>query len=403
MGRRLSIGRVDISSNSPPSFSISLTNENKNLNLNSKIYNFLFNFIKTINKSIRKLWYEYSIICLKYTWLNSLILFLIPILIFQITNTRQDQEQEGNNPLEQFIFLSYKLQVNDEEKYGKGIEDLYFVFYYSIFFTFFREFIMQVISKPLALKNGLKNPKKIKRFMEQSYLIIYCGLSSAFGLYIMFKTPNLWFFKTKTIYENYPLKFQDFNLKLYYLLQSSFWLQQSFVMFLKLEKPRKDQNQMIFHHFLTLLLIFLSYKFHFTMIGLEVFISMDIADFFLSLSKCLNYIDSKFTNIIFCFFIIIWIYLRHFINGKILWSILTEFKEIGVYELNWEREEYKCWISQIITFSLLFGLFSINCLWLFLIIRIAARIAISGQRKDDRSDEESENEKQECEEGIKSE
>lgn len=37
------------------------------------------------------------------------------------------------------------------------------------------------------------------------------------------------------------------ELKAYYLLQLSFWLQQALVMLLRLEKPRKDYYELIAH------------------------------------------------------------------------------------------------------------------------------------------------------------
>ena len=70
---------------------------------------------------------------------------------------------------------------------------------------------------------------------------------------------------------------------------------------------------------------------------------------------------------------IVWAYLRHFINLKILYSILTEFPSIGPFELNWETQQYKCWISQVITFSLLACLQAVNLFWFYLICRIAYR------------------------------
>lgn len=37
------------------------------------------------------------------------------------------------------------------------------------------------------------------------------------------------------------------ELKLYYLLQGSYWMQQAFVMLLGLERPRKDYYELIAH------------------------------------------------------------------------------------------------------------------------------------------------------------
>lgn len=87
-----------------------------------------------------------------------------------------------------------------------------------------------------------------------------------------------------------------------------------------------------------------------------------------------------------------WIYLRHFINLKILWAVLTEFRTVGPFELNWETQQYKCWISQYITFALLASLQAVNLFWLFLILRILKNYLFDNIKKDERSDDEDEDE-----------
>jgi acyl-CoA-dependent ceramide synthase len=87
-------------------------------------------------------------------------------------------------------------------------------------------------------------------------------------------------------------------------------------------------------------------------------------------------------------FVCTWIYLRHYLNFRILWSTLTEFRTIGPFELNWETEQYKCLLSQIITFSLLASLQAVNLFWLFLILRIARDYVFTSGLQDERSEDE---------------
>lgn len=56
------------------------------------------------------------------------------------------------------------------------------------------------------------------------------------------------------------------------------------VMVLGLEKPRKDFKELVIHHIVTLLLIGLSYRFHFTYIGIAIYVTHDVSDFFLAVS-----------------------------------------------------------------------------------------------------------------------
>jgi very-long-chain ceramide synthase len=88
----------------------------------------------------------------------------------------------------------------------------------------------------------------------------------------------------------------------------------------------------------------------------------------------------------------IWIYTRHWLNWRVLYATLTEFRTVGPFELNWETQQYKCWISQYITFALLACLQAVNLFWLYLILRIAKNYVFS---KEELADERSEDEEEE--------
>jgi len=112
----------------------------------------------------------------------------------------------------------------------------------------------------------------------------------------------------------------------------------------------------------------------------------------LETSKTLNYLDSVIVGPYFVLFIGIWIYLRHYLNLWILWATLTEFRTVGPFDLNWETQQYKCWISQYITFALLASLQAVNLFWLFLILRIAKNFVFTRVAVDERSDDEDDDE-----------
>ena len=201
-----------------------------------------------------------------------------------------------SNPLHCAIFLSYPLPSdhpfipyhahNDPEPtthYGKGSQDFAFVGFYIIVLTFTREFLMQRLIRPLALYNGIKSRSKQNRFMEQVYTAIYFSIFGPLGLYVMSRTP-VWYFNTAGMFEGFPHRAHEGVFKAYYLLQASYWAQQFIVLCLRLEKPRKDFKELVGHHIVTLALIGLSYRFHFTYMGVAVYITHDISDFFLAVS-----------------------------------------------------------------------------------------------------------------------
>lgn len=86
--------------------------------------------------------------------------------------------------------------------------------------------------------------------------------------------------------------------------------------------------------------------------------------------------------------------MRHYINLHILYAVLTEFRTVGPFDLNWETQQYKCWISQIITFGLLAALQAVNIFWLVLILRILWRFVTTPVLADERSEGEDDDEEE---------
>ncbi|KAK2011129.1 TLC domain-containing protein [Colletotrichum eremochloae] len=318
--------------------------------------------------------------------------YLLPALIIAITAGLYAVNPNSSNPIHRFIFLSYRLPPDpanpgDPPQYGKGLWDIAFVSFYTVVLTFTREFIMQELLRPLARKAGIKSRGKQARFMEQIYTAIYFGCLGPAGLYVMSKTP-VWYYNTRGMYEDFPHLTHDAGFKFYYLFQAAYWAQQAIVLLLGMEKPRKDFKELVGHHIVSLSLIGLSYRFHFTYMGLAVYSTHDISDFFLATSKVLNYIDSPIVGPYFFLFMCVWIYLRHFINLKIILSLFTEYTTVGPFELNWATQQYKCTLSQYITLGLLASLQALNLFWLFHIFRIAYRFLRYDIAEDDRSDAE---------------
>ncbi|KAI9720107.1 MAG: hypothetical protein M1828_005835 [Chrysothrix sp. TS-e1954] len=339
-------------------------------------------------KSLLRRWKSISI---RHTWLNPLIVVLAILAVYALNPT-------SSNPLHCAIFLSYAQAPRPTDppnapiQYGKGAADFAFVAFYMLVLSFTREFLMQRLIRPIAVAAGIRSRAKQSRFMEQFYTAMYFAIFGPFGLFVMSRSP-VWYFNTSAMFEDFPHRTHEALFKAYYLLQASYWAQQAVVLLLQLEKPRKDFKELVGHHVITLALIWLSYRFHFTYMGLAVYITHDISDFFLATSKVLNYLDASFTIPYFALFIGVWAYCRHYLNLRILLAVLTTFRTVGPFELNWETQQYKCWISQWITFSLLACLQSVNIFWFFLILRIAYKYAVTEHNlADERSEYGSEDE-----------
>jgi very-long-chain ceramide synthase len=218
----------------------------------------------------------------RHTW-------VLPLLILLIFGALWAANPTESNPISHFIFLSYEMPrtiftpADQPTQYGKGLWDIAFVTFYIVVLSFTREFIMQELLRPLARYAGLKKTKQA-RFMEQVYTAIYFAVLGPAGMYVMSRSP-VWYFNTAGMYENFPHRTHNAEFKFYYLFQAAYWAQQAIVLLLGMEKPRKDFKELVGHHIVSLALIGLSYRFHFTHIGLPVYITHDISDFFLAVSR----------------------------------------------------------------------------------------------------------------------
>lgn len=319
----------------------------------------------------------------------------IPLLIILSFLALYAAKPTEANPARRFLFLSYKVPGSSSSagspvQYGKGPADLAFVAFYTIVLTFTREFCMRQLLHPLGRRwCGIAMRAKRQRFAEQMYTALYIAFLGPYGLYVIRRTP-VWYFNTHGMYEGFPHKLLTADLKAYYLLQAAFWIQQVVVMVLGLEERRKDFKELVAHHIVTVALIATSYRFHFTHVGIAVYITHDISDFFLAVSKSLNYAAHPAQGPTFALCIAVWTYLRHYLNLRILYSMLPggEFSTVGPYTLDWEAEQYKCPLANVIAFSLLTALQLLNMFWLYCLLRSAYRLVFLGIAKDDRSDVE---------------
>lgn len=304
-----------------------------------------------------------------------------------------------HNPLDHLLFISYRLPLEtvlehepqlavlvrsgalsaespDLVRYGKGLLDLVFISFNIVAFSFLRQGLMLWVFKPLVEPYADGNPQKLNRMLEQCYAITYWGTFGLLGLYVM-SFQESWWYQFEHFWLRYPHWLMRPELKIYYLLQGSYWLQQELVMLLRLEAPRKDYYELVAHHLVTLWLIGWSYGINLTMIGTTVFVAMDIPDTFLGTSKLMNYLDvSPLAQVpFFAVFMVVWTYFRIYLSALTLKSVYCDFWLIprdkmvfkpptGAWLAPWMRWQI---------FTPLFLLLLLNCFWYFLMWRILIR------------------------------
>ncbi|KAK9762392.1 Sphingosine N-acyltransferase lag1 [Basidiobolus ranarum] len=285
-----------------------------------------------------------------------------------------------------FLRIQYRVP-GEEGLYMGGTDDIYFVAFWVVVFTFVRASIMEYVLTPIAKYGGIRNSRSQHKFLEQSWLLLYYGVSWTFGFYIIYNSP--FWMKTSYFWIDYPHKAIPHLSKWYYLVQTGFWLQQFFV--LHAEKRRDDYPQMVIHHVVTSLLLVCSYMTYFTRIGIAVLCMMDSADIVLALAKCLRYLHyQKLCDYTFGCFVIAWAYTRHYLFFLIMWSIWKEADVYLVIDCRPSQGFFVCRQIQYFFLTLFVVLQGLMLFWFGQIVKVIWRVLQGSNAADCRSESESE-------------
>jgi len=132
-----------------------------------------------------------------------------------------------------------------------------------------------------------------------------------------------------------------------------------------------------------------------TLIGNAVYMSMDIPDMALALSKLLNYLQLERAKVVsFAIFVCLWTYFRHALNLVILWSVWKEFDLLPEHSMKWVPSDGTYLVSwmKYQVFAPLALLQLLNLFWFYLILRILVRTILTFTTDDDRSEDEDDDE-----------
>ncbi|KAJ6516631.1 longevity assurance proteins LAG1/LAC1 [Mycena vitilis] len=300
-------------------------------------------------------------------------------------------EMPNENPFAPCLRLSHRA-TGQEARYVRGKGDIMFVAYHVVVFSLVRQVITVTLAPRVGRYFGLTRTGKLERFGEQGYAFVYFLVFGVWGLNVMSQLPT-WWYRTEYFWIDYPHTAMLPALKRYYLMQTAYWIQQFLVLVLGLEKPRKDYTELVAHHFVTIFLVLVSYVMNLTFIGSAVYMSMDIPDMFLALSKLLNYIQwDAVNNFVLAAFVISWTYFRHYLNLRIIWSALFEVDEFLPSGSGIPPSVRYGAVGALVLLQLL------NLFWYYLIVRIVIKVVLTSKAEDVRSDDEDDGEADDVEE-----
>eukprot|EP00750_Incisomonas_marina_P018346 INCI2853.1.p1 GENE.INCI2853.1~~INCI2853.1.p1 ORF type:complete len:350 (-),score=60.45 INCI2853.1:156-1205(-) len=257
---------------------------------------------------------------------------------------------------EKTLNLAYAVEQDDGSiKYGKGIDDAYFMFVSVFFLTLLRSLFLELVAEPLGHAMKVQSKDMVK-FNDQAWQGTYYTVAWCSGFSIMWRHSDTWGFQIDQLTTSFPDKLVDGDMKLYYMLQCSFWLHA--IIIHTVEMWRKDFLLYYIHHVITSSLCIGSYFKSATRIGFFILVEQDFADIFLPLAKVFNYANWKESaNIVFALFAVAWIPTRHYLYNMFL-------LEIWNMELEGEAGEYLSNAEWTGFFIFLVALQLLLCVWL---------------------------------------
>ncbi len=234
----------------------------------------------------------------------------------------------------------------------------------------------------LAVKE--KEEVNFVRFTESVVKILYYGTSWALSLYTLWGKPYFWDLSRLMDTEKmFSLAVVPDDLLLVYRVQLG-WYIQSLVTHYTLDTQKADDLVMVFHHVLTIVLMFTSIKVGYIEYGLLVLFSMDICDVFLEFVRALRLCASSsdvIETLVFLPLPISWV----------LFRIVFYWKRILAHSLLYVPTMVG-WAHSHLYYpfnAMLLILLAMNLYWFFLIMRIAYQKVVLGKTLEDTREKKS--------------
>ena len=153
-------------------------------------------------------------------------------------------------------------------------------------------FVLAPLGEAVVMANVPKGARytradTLERFSNSCWELVYYTGSSLLGLYAYsLESWSMW--PSSQIWEGWPLQPMGVWFEAYYFLGFGFYTS-ALVSVVFLDKPRSDYNEYLLHHFVTLFLIFSSYRIRCHRYGLVILLLHDTGDVLLNLAKTISY------------------------------------------------------------------------------------------------------------------
>ncbi|KAI0082466.1 longevity assurance proteins LAG1/LAC1 [Panus rudis PR-1116 ss-1] len=238
----------------------------------------------------------------------------------------------------------------------------------------------------VSKREARKLHRTVLRFAEQGWPVIYYTALWLYGLYIHRNVPTE-LLHPRDVWVNYPHIPLAGPLKLYYLIETAFYMHQ--ILVLNAEARRKDHWQMMTHHIITVILMVGSYFYNFTRVGVLVMFLMDLCDIFLPLAKMLRYLShTTLCDATFVCFMISWLITRHALFVLVIKSAYVDAPRIIPSIWDPARGLFSTKGVLAVFSAMLVSLQIIQIIWFWMVCRVAIRVVTGQGAEDERSDSE---------------
>ncbi|KAF7776200.1 hypothetical protein Agabi119p4_4593 [Agaricus bisporus var. burnettii] len=229
--------------------------------------------------------------------------------------------------------------------------------------------------------------RSVLRFAEQGWSVVYYSSVWSYGLYVHRCLPTR-ILDPVDLWLNYPHIPLAAPFKFYYLTQMAFYLHQ--ILILNAEARRSDHVLMMSHHIITVILMWASYYTNLTRVGALIMVLMDWCDIFLPLAKMFRYIQitQLATDATFGVFLVSWFITRHILFLFVIKSTVIDAPKIIPPEWSSETGRYLSRPAHTAFSAMLLALQVMQCVWFWLICRVAWRVLSGKGAADARSDDE---------------
>lgn len=232
-----------------------------------------------------------------------------------------------------------------------------------------------MLVEPLARRSRMVSNRQAQKFSQASSEALFYGVSFSIGLATLWDKP---FFLDRELWwkgwEDGMQELLPCECRFFYIFYFARYLQ-SLVLVL-LEDHRKDFGQMFLHHVLTCALCASSYALSYCYVGLFIMVLYDLGDVPLQTAKMFKYAGLTFlANRSFEVFAVLFFVTRIVLYSLVVYSAVVESRQ-------WIPHQIHMYMMKL----MLVGLLLMQCMWQYMIVQVALRLAKQGEVEDVRSD-----------------